>query len=94
MSDTPRTDAEAIRFTESFVPALPIYGVGLNFSRAMERELAEAKEHGALAHLRAERLSDALRLLVNDVQDYESWQRPCHALDVARRALGITTEAA
>lgn len=35
---TPRTDAEAIRFTEQF-PTLPIYGVGLNFSRALERAL-------------------------------------------------------
>ena len=32
-------------------------------------------------------LEDALRLLVADVQDYEAWQRPCHALDVARAAL-------
>lgn len=38
MSDTPRTDAEAIRFTEQF-HALPIYGVGLNFARELEREL-------------------------------------------------------
>ena len=29
----------------------------------------------------------ALRLLVQDVQDYAAWQRPCHALDVAQAAL-------
>lgn len=35
-----------------------------------------------------ERLKGALQLLVTDVQEYEAWQRPCHALDVARAALG------
>lgn len=29
-------------------------------------------------------LRDALQLLVADVQEYEAWQRPCHALDAAR----------
>lgn len=29
----------------------------------------------------------ALELLFADVQDYEAWQRPCHAVDVARAAI-------
>ena len=29
----------------------------------------------------------ALEGLIADVADYEAWQRPCHALDVARAAL-------
>lgn len=29
----------------------------------------------------------ALKLLVSDVADYEAWQRPCHALDVANAAI-------
>lgn len=32
-------------------------------------------------------LYEALEALVRDVADYEAWQRPCHALDVARAAL-------
>lgn len=32
-------------------------------------------------------LYEALRLLVADVAQYEAWQRPCHALDVAHAAL-------
>ena len=32
-------------------------------------------------------LESALSLLVQDVQDYEAWQRPCHALDVAKAEL-------
>jgi hypothetical protein len=32
-------------------------------------------------------LVEALKLLVADVADYPAWQRPCHALDVARQAL-------
>jgi len=42
-----------------------------------------------LAALRAEneRLRIALALLVEDVQGYEAWQRPCYALDTARAAL-------
>jgi septal ring factor EnvC (AmiA/AmiB activator) len=34
-----------------------------------------------------ERVREALKLLLADVQDYEPWQRPCHAVDVARAAL-------
>lgn len=30
---------------------------------------------------------EALELLLQDVRDYEAWQRPCHAVDVARAAL-------
>lgn len=33
----------------------------------------------------------ALNLLVADVADYEPWQRPCHALDVARAAIAKAT---
>ena len=36
-----------------------------------------------------EKLRDALQLLVTDVQDYEAWQRPCYALDVAQDALAL-----
>lgn len=32
-------------------------------------------------------LREALTLLVNDVADYPAWDRPCHALNVARTAL-------
>ncbi|CDM57637.1 putative predicted protein [Rhizobium favelukesii] len=38
-------------------------------------------------------LREALRLLLADVKDYEAWQRPCHAVDVAGAALskaGVT----
>ena len=35
----------------------------------------------------APELLAALQLLVTDVQDYEAWQRPCNALDVAKAAL-------
>lgn len=44
----------------------------------------------ALIRAQAERvrvLESALRGLVDDVADYPAWQRPCHALDVARAAL-------
>ena len=33
------------------------------------------------------RLREALKGLVDDVEDYEAWQRPCYALDKAREAL-------
>jgi len=33
------------------------------------------------------RLTEALTLLLRDVQDYEPWQRPCHAVDLAQAAL-------
>ena len=36
----------------------------------------------------------ALALLINDVQDYEAWQRPCFALDQARAALAKAKEKA
>jgi len=40
---------------------------------------------------KAPALYEALRLLVIDLQDYEAWQRPCHALvDVARAALDLS----
>lgn len=37
--------------------------------------------------LKLDATRSALSLLVADVQDYEAWQRPCYALDVARAAL-------
>lgn len=40
------------------------------------------------------RYEAALQLLVRDVADYEAWQRPCHALAVARAALAGCTLAA
>lgn len=36
---------------------------------------------------RVAELEEALQLLVDDVQDYDPWQRPCHAVDAARAAL-------
>lgn len=38
----------------------------------------------------AKTLRDALSLLVADVAQYEAWQRPCYALEVARAALQST----
>ncbi len=35
-------------------------------------------------------LRDALELLVKDVEGYPAWERPCHALDVAKAALERT----
>lgn len=32
-------------------------------------------------------LYEALELLLNDVEHYPAWQRPCHAVDSARAAL-------
>ncbi len=54
--------------------------------------------NNAPAMLRAQaeenaRLLEALTLLVADVADYAAWQRPCHALDVARAALGSPPDA-
>jgi len=34
----------------------------------------------------------ALQLLVADVTEYEAWERPCHAVDVARAAIAKATE--
>lgn len=36
---------------------------------------------------RAEAAETALALLVADVEQYEAWQRPCYALDIARSVL-------
>ncbi len=43
----------------------------------------------ANAHLIAAspELYEALSLLLADIKDYEAWQRPCHAVDVAVAAL-------
>lgn len=35
----------------------------------------------------AEQAEAALELLVADVEQYEAWQRPCYALDIARAHL-------
>ncbi len=43
----------------------------------------------ATAAYASSKLVKALALLVADVADYEAWQRPCHALDVARAALDL-----
>ena len=41
---------------------------------------------------RAEAAETALALLVADVEQYEAWQRPCYALDIARTVLaGVRT---
>lgn len=47
---------------------------------------AEADANAALIAAAPDLLA-ALKLLVADVADYEAWQRPCHALDVARAAI-------
>jgi len=54
-----------------------------------ERGKWSAHWHGeyVLAQAQITRVREALRLLVQNVQDYEAWQRPCHALDVAKAAL-------
>lgn len=49
----------------------------------------EEAAHAALV-AENERLREALTLLVQDVQYYSAWQRPCLALDKARAALGET----
>ena len=54
--------------------------------QALELRL-HAERMQTQAEARARRLEEALKLLVADVQDYEPWQRPCRALDVARAAL-------
>lgn len=51
-----------------------------------EDKQAEAEANARLIAAAPELLA-ALELLVKDVGDYEAWQRPCHALDVAREAI-------
>lgn len=34
-----------------------------------------------------DKLLAALKLLTSDVQDYDAWQRPCYAVDVAKEAI-------
>lgn len=43
--------------------------------------------HDARLIAAAPEMYEALRLLVADVQDYPAWNRPCHAVDVARAAI-------
>ena len=37
-------------------------------------------------------LLEALKLLLADLDGYEAWERPCHAVDVARAAIAKATE--
>jgi hypothetical protein len=37
-------------------------------------------------------LVSALEGLLADVEQYEAWQRPCHAVDVARAALSLAKD--
>jgi hypothetical protein len=48
--------------------------------------LEESEAHKRMAAMYFE-MREALELLVLDVQDYESWQRPCRALDRAKEIL-------
>ena len=51
----------------------------------MEKRVREEwRQRCEWAEQRAEAAEKALALLVADVADYPAWQRPCHALDVAR----------
>lgn len=47
-----------------------------------EREHGEAEANARLIAAAPDLLA-ALKLLAADVEGYEAWQRPCHALDVA-----------
>lgn len=51
---------------------------------------AEMMAIATISHAAADLLA-ALKLLVADVADYEPWQRPCHALDLARVAIAKAT---
>jgi hypothetical protein len=48
---------------------------------------SEEADRADTAEAKVSELVAALELLVQDVSDYEAWERPCHALDVAREAL-------
>ena len=54
---------------------------------AQKKAALQVAIRDALAQARAEAAEKALALLVADVADYPAWQRPCHALDVARAHL-------
>lgn len=49
-------------------------------------ELAECRKELAEAREDVARKNRALNLLINDVQDYEAWQRPVFALEEAKAA--------
>jgi hypothetical protein len=56
--------------------------------------LNDELDHGELiANARlitaAPELLSALKTLLADVQDYEAWQRPCRAVDLARKAIAL-----
>jgi hypothetical protein len=57
-------------------------------SSVIDVSLALKAERDALLAENKE-LRAALESLVNDVQDYPAWQRPCYALDKARAALKV-----
>ena len=58
-----------------------VYGsLGKETAAANARLIAAAPE-----------LLNALRLLLADVQDYEPWQRPCRAVDIARDVLALVS---
>lgn len=63
---------------------LPVVEAEQRFSVTRKPEQIEANANLIAA---APELLAALRLLVADVAGYEAWQRPCHALDVARFAI-------
>lgn len=52
---------------------------------------AEVKRHREVEALLPE-LVAALDLLLTDVEQYEAWQRPCHAVNVASAVLARARE--
>jgi len=56
-------------------------------SGAYTTETFRRRDANARLIAAAPELLEAMKLLIADVADYPAWQRPCHALDVARAAI-------
>lgn len=70
MDKTPLTDAKMFSTYDGFAKKAPtIRVVSVEFARQLETDLAEAVA--------------ALKSLVDNCGDYETWQRPCLAYDKA-----------
>lgn len=63
-----------------------VLGVGIKGAEVDDFWLSMGEADARLIKAAPDLLA-ALKLLVADVADYEAWQRPCHALDVARAAI-------